>query len=41
MKFDFAGTVEEALQAMAAGARPVAGGTDLVVAARQGKGPDA
>lgn len=39
MKFDFAGTVEEALQAMAAGARPVAGGTDLVVAARQGKAP--
>jgi CO/xanthine dehydrogenase FAD-binding subunit len=34
-----AATVEEALEAMAAGARPVAGGTDLVVAARQGKTP--
>jgi CO/xanthine dehydrogenase FAD-binding subunit len=30
-------TVEEAVAAMAAGARPVAGGTDLVVGARQGK----
>lgn len=30
-------TVEEAVDAMAAGARPVAGGTDLVVGARQGK----
>ncbi|HEY6797819.1 MAG TPA: FAD binding domain-containing protein [Kineosporiaceae bacterium] len=29
-------TVEEAVAAMAAGARPVAGGTDLVVRARQG-----
>jgi CO/xanthine dehydrogenase FAD-binding subunit len=34
-----AATVEEALDAMAAGARPVAGGTDLVVGARQGKAP--
>jgi CO/xanthine dehydrogenase FAD-binding subunit len=34
-----AGSVEEALEAMAAGARPVAGGTDLVVGARQGKAP--
>jgi CO/xanthine dehydrogenase FAD-binding subunit len=32
-----AATVEEALDALAAGARPVAGGTDLVVGARQGK----
>jgi CO/xanthine dehydrogenase FAD-binding subunit len=32
-------TVEEALAAMAGGARPVAGGTDLVVGARQGKAP--
>lgn len=32
-------TVEEALAALAAGARPVAGGTDLVVGARQGKAP--
>jgi CO/xanthine dehydrogenase FAD-binding subunit len=34
-----AGTVDEALEALVAGARPVAGGTDLVVAARQGKAP--
>jgi CO/xanthine dehydrogenase FAD-binding subunit len=32
-------TVEEALAALAGGARPVAGGTDLVVGARQGKAP--
>jgi CO/xanthine dehydrogenase FAD-binding subunit len=32
-----ASSVDEALEAMAAGARPVAGGTDLVVGARQGK----
>jgi CO/xanthine dehydrogenase FAD-binding subunit len=32
-----AASVEEALEAMAAGARPVAGGTDLVVGARNGK----
>lgn len=32
-------TVEEALSALAGGARPVAGGTDLVVGARQGKAP--
>ena len=37
--FTSAATVEEALDAMAAGARPVAGGTDLVVGARQGKTP--
>ena len=34
-----AATVDEAVAAMAAGARPVAGGTDLVVGARQGKAP--
>jgi len=32
-------TVDEALAALAAGAKPVAGGTDLVVGARQGKKP--
>ena len=37
--FVAAATVEEAVTAMAAGARPVAGGTDLVVGARQGKAP--
>jgi CO/xanthine dehydrogenase FAD-binding subunit len=31
--------VEQAVEAMAAGARPIAGGTDLVVAARHGKAP--
>jgi len=41
--FTSATTVEEALAAIGAGARPVAGGTDLVVGARQGKAslPDA
>ena len=34
-----ASSVEDAVAAMAAGARPVAGGTDLVVGARQGKKP--
>ena len=34
-----AASVEEAVGAMAGGARPVAGGTDLVVGARQGKSP--
>jgi CO/xanthine dehydrogenase FAD-binding subunit len=34
-----AATVSEAVDAMAAGARPIAGGTDLVVGARQGKAP--
>ena len=37
--FATATTIEEALAALAAGARPVAGGTDLVVGARQGKAP--
>lgn len=32
-------TIDEALAAMAAGARPIAGGTDLVVGHRQGKSP--
>ena len=32
-------SVDEALEAMAAGARPIAGGTDLVVGARGGKAP--
>lgn len=34
-----ASTVEEAVSALGRGARPVAGGTDLVVGARQGKAP--
>jgi len=37
--FTSAPTIEDALAAIAAGARPVAGGTDLVVGARQGKAP--
>jgi CO/xanthine dehydrogenase FAD-binding subunit len=37
--FVAAATVEEALEACAAGARPVAGGTDLVVGARSGAKP--
>src|SRR5213079_294554 len=37
--FVAARSVEEAVEALAAGARPVAGGTDLVVGARQGKAP--
>jgi len=37
--FTSATSVEEALAAIGAGARPVAGGTDLVVGARQGKSP--
>ena len=39
MSFATATTVEDALAALAGGARPVAGGTDLVVGARQGKAP--
>jgi CO/xanthine dehydrogenase FAD-binding subunit len=34
-----ASSIEEAVQALGEGARPVAGGTDLVVGARQGKAP--
>jgi CO/xanthine dehydrogenase FAD-binding subunit len=37
--FATATTLEDALAALSAGARPVAGGTDLVVGARQGKAP--
>ena len=37
--FTSAHTVEEALRAMHDGARPIAGGSDLVVGARQGKAP--
>jgi CO/xanthine dehydrogenase FAD-binding subunit len=37
--FTSAATVEEALAALDDGARPIAGGTDLVVGARQGKAP--
>ena len=37
--FATASTVDDALAALASGARPIAGGTDLVVGARQGKAP--
>jgi CO/xanthine dehydrogenase FAD-binding subunit len=37
--FVSATTVDDALSALSGGARPVAGGTDLVVGARQGKAP--
>jgi len=37
MSFTIAQTLDEALTALAAGARPIAGGTDLVVGVRQGK----
>ncbi len=39
MNYTSAHSLDEALAAMADGARPVAGGSDLVVAARQGKTP--
>ena len=39
MSFTIAHTVDDALTALAAGARPIAGGTDLVVGARHGKAP--
>ena len=39
MNFTIAKTLDEALAAVAGGARPVAGGSDLVVGARQGKSP--
>ena len=39
MSLVVASSVEEALRELASGARPVAGGTDLVVGARQGKAP--
>ena len=34
-----AGSVDDAVRALASGARPIAGGTDLVVGARGGKKP--
>jgi CO/xanthine dehydrogenase FAD-binding subunit len=37
--FTSAVTLQDALDALGSGARPVAGGTDLVVSARQGKAP--
>ncbi len=39
MSFTIALTLDDALTALAAGARPVAGGSDLVVGARHGKAP--
>ena len=39
MSFTIANTLDDALTALAAGARPIAGGTDLVVGARHGKSP--
>jgi CO/xanthine dehydrogenase FAD-binding subunit len=39
MDFTIASTLDEALAAVANGARPVAGGSDLVVGARHGKAP--
>lgn len=39
MSMLIASTIDEALQAVAEGARPIAGGTDLVVGARHGKAP--
>jgi CO/xanthine dehydrogenase FAD-binding subunit len=39
MSFTIATSVDEAVTALAAGARPVAGGSDLVVGARHGKAP--
>ena len=38
MTFTIASSLDQVLTAMANGARPIAGGTDLVVGARQGKG---
>lgn len=39
MNFEIAETLDAALAAVAAGARPIAGGTDLVVGARHGAAP--
>jgi len=39
MSFTIATTLDQALSALAEGARPIAGGTDLIVGARQGKAP--
>lgn len=38
MTFSIAHSLDDALNALAEGARPIAGGTDLVVGSRQGKG---
>ena len=39
MSFRLATSIDDALDALASGARPIAGGTDLVVGARHGKAP--
>ena len=39
MNLTIATSIDDVLTALAAGARPIAGGTDLVVGARQGKAP--
>lgn len=39
MSLIIANSIDDVLTALAAGARPIAGGTDLVVGARQGKSP--
>lgn len=39
MSLTIANSIDDVLAALAAGARPIAGGTDLVVGARQGKSP--
>ncbi len=39
MSFTIATSIDEIVAELAAGARPIAGGTDLVVGARQGKAP--
>lgn len=39
MTMTIARTIDEVLAGLASGARPIAGGTDLVVGSRQGKGP--
>ena len=39
MSFTIATTIDDAVAALAAGARPIAGGSDLVVGARHGKAP--
>ncbi|MGD9998767.1 MAG: xanthine dehydrogenase family protein subunit M [Ilumatobacteraceae bacterium] len=39
MNFSIASTIDEALAALDAGARPIAGGSDLMVGHRQGKAP--
>ena len=39
MSFTIATSIDEALEAMASGARPIAGGTDMVVGHRQGTAP--